>query len=128
MSGAGARGLMQLLPSTARLVSSYKRPDLSQQLFDVSTNVALGGAFYRQLLDRYQNNRVLTLAAYNAGPMRVKRWRSDSGMAAPQWIESIPYRETREYVKSVLAYNVVYRAMNNVPASLFNRNELEEQY
>lgn len=128
VSGAGARGLMQLLPSTARRVSPYKQPDLSQQLFDVKTNVALGGAFYRQLLDRYQNNRVLTLAAYNAGPLRVKRWRSDPGMTAPQWIESIPYPETREYVKSVLAYNVVYRAMNQAPASLFNRSELEQRY
>lgn len=128
LSGAGARGLMQLLPSTARRVASRKQRDLSQQLFDVEANVALGGAFYRQLLDRYNNNRVLTLAAYNAGPSRVKRWRTDEGLSAPRWVETIPYTETREYVKSVLAYNLVYRAMNNAPASLFNRGELEERY
>jgi soluble lytic murein transglycosylase len=128
VSGAGARGLMQLLPSTAQRFSSLKRNDLSQQLFDVKTNVALGSAYYRQLLDRYSNNRVLTLAAYNAGPQRVRRWRTDSGLSAPQWVETIPFRETRDYVKSVLAYNVVYRAMNNAPASLFNRNELEDRY
>jgi soluble lytic murein transglycosylase len=128
ISGAGARGLMQLMPATARRMAPYRRSDPSQQLFDVKTNVAIGGAYYRQLLDRYSNNRVLTLTAYNAGPMRVKRWRSDNGMTAPQWVESIPFRETREYVKSVLAYNVVYRAMNKAPASLFNRIELEEQY
>ncbi len=130
-SGAGARGLMQLLPSTARSVAPYRsRRDLSQRLFDVETNVALGGAYYRQLLDNYGNNRVLTLAAYNAGPHRVRRWtnRKNPTMTAPQWVESLPFEETRDYVKGVLSYNVVYRSLGNAPASLFNRDELERRY
>jgi len=131
VSGAGARGLMQLLPSTARLVDPALRgKNLSQHLFDVNTNVELGGAYYRQLLDDHNNNRLLTLAAYNAGPHRVRRWLSTEGegLSAPQWVESIPFKETRNYVQAVLAYNVVYRQMSRVPASLFNADELAQRY
>ena len=131
VSGAGARGLMQLMPSTARLVEpSLRGKNLSQKLFDVTTNVELGGAYYRQLLDNHDNNRLLTLAAYNAGPHRVRRWLSTEGegLSAPQWVESIPFKETREYVQAVLAYNVVYRQMNRTPVSLFNKSELARRY
>ena len=128
VSGAGAKGLMQLMPSTARSVArSLQQRDLSKELFEVDSNVALGGAYYRQLLDRYNNNRVLSLAAYNAGPHRVTRWLNDESDKLPvvQWIETIPFRETRAYVQGVLAYNVVFRKLRNQPAQLLTQAEME---
>ncbi len=131
VSGAGARGLMQILPSTARLIDPKLRGrNVSTHLFDVDNNVNLGGTYYRQLLDDHDNNRLLTLAAYNAGPHRVRRWLSKDGegLSAAQWVVSIPFKETREYVQAVLAYNVVYRAMANEPVSLFKDNERKQRY
>jgi soluble lytic murein transglycosylase len=128
VSGAGAKGLMQLMPATARSVArSLQQSDLSTELFEVDTNVALGGAYYRQLLDRYNKNRVLSLAAYNAGPHRVTRWLNDEPDKLPvvQWIETIPFRETRAYVQGVLAYNVVFRKLRNQPAQLLTPAEME---
>lgn len=128
VSGAGAKGLMQLMPSTARSVArSLQQRNLSKELFEVDSNVALGGAYYRQLLDRYNNNRVLSLAAYNAGPHRVTRWLNEGPEKLPvvQWIETIPFRETRAYVQGVLAYNVVFRRLRNQPAQLLTPAEME---
>jgi soluble lytic murein transglycosylase len=103
---------------------------LSKNLYDVEANVTLGGAYYRQLLDSYAGNRVLTLAAYNAGPHRVKRWRNKAAerVSVEQWVESIPFRETREYVQGVLAYNVVYNGLRQKFAPLFNELEAQARY
>jgi soluble lytic murein transglycosylase len=128
VSGVGAKGLMQLMPATARSVArSLQQRDLSQELFEVDSNVALGGAYYRQLLDRYHNNRVLSLAAYNAGPHRVTRWLNDEPdkLSVVQWIETIPFRETRAYVQGVLAYNVVFRKLRNQPTQLLTAAEID---
>jgi soluble lytic murein transglycosylase len=130
-SSAGARGLMQLMPATARSVASeLGDKDLSRNLFDVENNVALGSAYYRQLLDQYQDNRIFTLAAYNAGPHRVSRWRNPagSGLSVYQWVETIPFRETREYVQGVLAYNVVYRELRKQPVTLLTEAERTAVY
>jgi soluble lytic murein transglycosylase len=110
-SPRGARGLMQLMPSTGRRVARSVGVPLKRrsELFDPALNVKLGTAYFRRLLDRTQGNHVLALGAYNAGPQRVKAWRPQSGsVSADVWIENIAYTETREYVKSVLAYTVVY--------------------
>lgn len=130
-SGAGARGLMQLLPSTAkRTARSLGQYNLSADLYQVEANIALGGAYYRQLLDSHGDNRVLSLAAYNAGPHRVKSWLKDTGktMDVYQWVETIPFRETRDYVQGVLAYNVVYDRLRNGSQSLFRDVELAMRY
>ena len=130
-SGVGARGLMQLMPATARSVAKgLGDSTLSKNLYDVEANVTLGGAYYRQLLDSYAGNRVLTLAAYNAGPHRVKRWRNKAKdrVSVELWIESIPFRETREYVQGVLAYNVVYNGLRQNSAPLFNELEAQARY
>jgi len=111
-SPAGARGLMQIMPATgAAVAASLKVPHSSARLFEVEHNVRLGSAYYRQLLDRFDGNRVFALAAYNAGPHRVDRWRHKAGEGLPVdlWIETIPYQETRNYVQAVLAYNVVFQ-------------------
>jgi soluble lytic murein transglycosylase len=73
------------------------------------------------------NNRVKALAAYNAGPSRVVRW-TQKEMAVDQWVDSIPFGETREYVQAVLAYLVIYRARAERPASLLTASERETLY
>jgi soluble lytic murein transglycosylase len=111
-SPVGARGLMQLMPATAKEVAaSLGQGDGSADLFEVEFNVLLGSAYYRQLLDRYGGNRAFALAAYNAGPHRVDRWRHPPGEGVPVdiWVDTIPYKETREYVQAVLFYNVVFQ-------------------
>jgi len=111
-SPVGARGLMQIMPATGEAVAtSLQQPHRASDLFDVGHNVLLGSAYYRQLLDRFDGNRVFALSAYNAGPHRVERWRhaNREGVPVEVWIETIPYLETRNYVQAVLAYNVVFQ-------------------
>lgn len=130
-SPVGARGLMQLMPGTARQVArQLKAPQLTTNLYDVQANITLGGAYYGQLKNSYKGNRVLTLAAYNAGPHRVRAWRSKKGhdVSVLQWVEAIPFRETRDYVKNVLTYNVVYQNLNGLDTTLFNDVELNTAY
>ena len=111
-SPAGARGLMQLMPATAKEVASkhkirYRRRN---QLFDPNINIHLGSQYYRDVLRRFSGNRILATAAYNAGPHRVKRWLKKSAQTLPfdAWVETIPYKETRQYVQNVLAFAVIY--------------------
>ena len=93
-------------------------------------NVLLGSAYYRQLLDRFDGNRVYALTAYNAGPHRVDRWRSKKGEGLPVdlWIATIPYRETRNYVQAVLSYNVVFQYLQGDPHSLLTPEERQARY
>jgi soluble lytic murein transglycosylase len=110
-SAADARGLMQLLPGTGMLVA--KKLGLPWQggesLYDPATNIRLGTAYMRQMLDRYQGKAYVAIAAYNAGPAPVERWYAARGGLDPDFfVESIPWKETREYVSRVLAFSVVY--------------------
>ncbi len=124
-SPKGARGLMQLMPSTGKRVARSVGVRLKRrsQLFDPALNVKLGTAYFRRLLDRTEGNHVLALGAYNAGPHRVEDWRPQSGsVPADVWIENIAYTETREYVKRVLAYTVVYEhRLGKAPTPLSRR-------
>ncbi|MFV0278554.1 MAG: transglycosylase SLT domain-containing protein, partial [Parahaliea sp.] len=111
-SAVGARGLMQIMPPTGRQVAAGLGVRSSNgALYQVEHNVMLGSAYYRELLDRFGGNRVFALAAYNAGPHRVDRWRHKAGKTLPVdvWTETIPYRETRNYVQRVLEYNTVFQ-------------------
>ena len=111
-SSAGARGLMQLLPETARRIAKaagvrYAGP---ATLDDPESNVLLGTAYLRRLLDRVDGHPALASASYNAGPHRVDEWLAESGKREPVlWVDLIPYAETRQYVKRVLEYRIVYR-------------------
>lgn len=109
-SSADARGLMQILPKTGQQVSQRIGASPTASLYDIDNNVRLGSAYYRELLDRFDGNRPLALAAYNAGPGRAGSWRNSGDERVPVdvWVETLPYRETRDYVKAVLAYNVVF--------------------
>ncbi|MDE0691152.1 MAG: transglycosylase SLT domain-containing protein [Gammaproteobacteria bacterium] len=111
VSRAGARGLMQLMPATARIVARRIRAARPSEadLFDPEVNIRLGSNHLAFLMDRYDGHRALVFAAYNAGEHRSDRWkRKASGMPTEAWIERIPFRETRDYVKSVLAFQHVY--------------------
>lgn len=111
-SPVGARGLMQVMPATGRQVAkSINTSHSSADLYEIDHNVMLGSAYYRQLLDRFNGNRILALTAYNAGPHRVDRWRNapEASLPVDIWVETIPFKETRNYVQAVLAYNVVFQ-------------------
>jgi soluble lytic murein transglycosylase len=116
VSRAGARGLMQLMPGTARATARMIRVKYSRKrLTDPKYNTALGRAHLRTLLEAFDGSYVLSLAAYNAGKHRVKRWLKDYGDprhpdADPiDWVESIPFEETRNYVQRVLEGVQIYR-------------------
>ncbi len=116
VSSSGARGLMQLMPASARLdAREASLPYRPQALMtDTSYNMQLGMTEYRSHLDRFGGSWVLAIAAYNAGPNNAKRWLAANGdprLTDPiDWIEQIPYGETRNYVQRVLENAEVYRA------------------
>jgi soluble lytic murein transglycosylase len=109
-SGAGALGLMQLMPGTARDLATalHRRPPERTDLLDPVRNIDLGSNYLAQMRDRF-GHAALATAAYNAGPRRVERWRPRDCTAADLWISAIPFEETRTYVERVLAYRIIYR-------------------
>ena len=123
-SSAGAVGLMQLMPATAKLVAkeyNIPRPS-SSELTDPGTNIALGTGYLRMMLDDLADHAVLATAAYNAGPHRVKRWMPAGALDADIWVELIPFKETRQYVQRVMAYAAIYdRRLGGEPVRLSTR-------
>lgn len=110
-SSAGARGLMQLMPGTARQVAKTLGMRLqSRDLYKADTNIELGSNYLKQLLARFDGNMILATAAYNAGPQKVDAWLRTQPRALPYdvWIETLPFHETRNYVQNVLAFAVIY--------------------
>ena len=116
-SPAGATGLMQLMPATAKAMA--EELDLAwtpSLLTDPSQNMALGAHYYRKLLNRYDGAHLLALSAYNAGPSRTQAWLKDFGdprtgiIAAEDWIDALTIGETRLYVQRVLTNILLYRA------------------
>ncbi|MDN3516999.1 transglycosylase SLT domain-containing protein [Aquisalimonas lutea] len=110
-SRAGALGLLQVMPATGRRVARDLGLSLpsAADLLDPATNARLGAAYLRQMLERFDGNVILAAAAYNAGPRRAQQWAEDNaGQPAAVWIENITYGETRDYVKSVLAFRAVF--------------------
>ncbi|MFH1803453.1 MAG: lytic transglycosylase domain-containing protein [Pseudomonadota bacterium] len=117
VSHAGARGLMQIMPATAvRLAQSLKLDyEVDRLTADPAFNIQLGREYLSWLLDRWNGEEILTIASYNAGPTRVREWINEYGdprdpdVDAIDWIEMIPYKETRNYVQRVLEGTYVYR-------------------
>lgn len=133
-SPAGARGLMQLMPGTAK-DSAKKIAGINyysaDQLYDPKINIQLGTYYLDHVYERFEHNRILASAAYNAGPNRVSRWLSESNdrLDAIAFIESIPFTETRNYVKSVLVYDYIYQlVLQNKPTNILTDNELSKKY
>lgn len=118
-SSVGALGLMQLLPATAREVARHMRWDFSVRhlITKPQVNIRLGAQYIGRLLDSHNGNFILAVAAYNAGPGRVRSWLRTLGKPGPStderidWIELIPYAETRNYVQRVLEALEVYRRL-----------------
>lgn len=136
-SPVGASGYMQLMPATAKETAQMigmKDYKSRTQLTEGVINVQLGTAYFEMLLKRYNGNRILATAAYNAGPHRVDSWkgkqqgRAEQGLQMDSWIETIPYKETRNYVQNVLAYNVIYQHILDKPQEFFNNTELNARY
>ncbi|MGB0495916.1 MAG: transglycosylase SLT domain-containing protein, partial [Kangiellaceae bacterium] len=119
-SSAGAKGLMQLTHNTAKRV--YRKNKItvkeayrhSSQLLHADTNIELGIAHLGELLKEYNGHPILATAAYNAGSHKVKQWLKENKVSDPiTWIEQIPYKETREYVKNVLTYQEIYSQLTD---------------
>ena len=112
MSSAGALGLMQVMPATAKKVAEKAHIDYThqKQLFSAAKNIEIGSAFLNNLASIYNNHPILMAAAYNAGPKQVKNWLNNHKAAEIDiWIETLPWRETRNYLKNVMAFYAVYQ-------------------
>jgi soluble lytic murein transglycosylase len=123
-SGVGASGLMQVMPATARWTA--KKIGLAgftpDQLSDRDTNITIGTAYLKLALDDFAGSMPLAAAAYNAGPGRPRSWRNGPVLDAAIWAENVPFSETRDYVKKVLANTTTYAAiLTGKPQSLRER-------
>ena len=123
-STVGASGLMQLMPATARWVA--KKIGLKNfnqsQVNDTETNVLLGTTYMRLVMESLDNHPVLASAAYNAGPGRARKWRADRPLEGAIYAESIPFNETRDYVKKVMSNSVYYSTLfDGKPQSIKSR-------
>jgi soluble lytic murein transglycosylase len=131
-SPVGARGIMQIMPSTAKYTA--KKYKLSYQgskdLYQVGKNIEIGSHYLDGLLEQYDNNRIFALAAYNAGPNRVKTWRerTQGKLDAYAFIEAIPFNETRGYVQNILMFETYYRELLGVDGAFLNQHELNAKY
>jgi peptidoglycan lytic transglycosylase len=132
VSSAGARGMMQLMPGTAREVAGKLglRYDFGGLTGDPSYNMMLGTSYLSTLLDQWGGNVPLAVASYNAGAGNVRKWIAANGdprlpgADIVRWIEAIPFTETRNYVQRVLENAVVYDAISPQRASGADRNRL----
>lgn len=133
-SPSGAKGLMQLMPGTAK--ESAKKIALqnynsAEQLYEPQINIQLGSYYLDYVYQLFSQNRILASAAYNAGPNRVRYWLQETAdnLDAIAFIESIPFTETRNYVKNVLVYDYIYQLiLKNKPQGILDINELQQNY
>ncbi len=121
-SHVGARGVMQVMPATAKLIARRYKIKYSQKKLsnDPAYNVSLGAIYITERLREASGSYIKTIAGYNAGPGRVRQWVRKFGDPSRNvdpidWIERIPFHETRTYVKKVLANMQVYRALLGNP-------------
>jgi len=126
-SSAGAMGLMQLMPGTAR--QTARKSGITHHdsyLYDPEYNINLGSQYLNELLGQFNGNRILAAAAYNAGPHRVTKWIKRAPLELPfdVWIETIPFKETRGYVQNVLAFSVIYAYRLGQDAELVTESEI----
>ncbi|RRJ84648.1 transglycosylase SLT domain-containing protein [Aestuariirhabdus litorea] len=130
-SSAGALGLLQLMPSTARQVARQAKFTYhgKRDLLNPETNIQLGSRYLAQLLEQFGGNRVLATAAYNAGPSRVRQWLANTGtLPFDIWIETIPFEETRQYVQNVLSFSLIYRDKLGANPQLLTMEEISHDY
>ena len=125
VSRVGALGLMQLMPSTGMDVASRLGLTLLQPklLLEPATNLTLGSTYMRDMLQRFGGSEPLATAAYNAGTARVASWLPDTGeLPADVWVDTIPFTETRNYVRRVMGHTVIFDwRLNGVPQRISTR-------
>jgi tetratricopeptide (TPR) repeat protein len=113
LSRSSAYGLMQIIPSTGNVIAKELGIDLASDinlLFDPDTNLTFGCFFLKRLLDKFEHNMVYALASYNAGPEAVLRWQKSFGhLEIDEFIENIPFSETRDYVKRIMKNYWIYK-------------------
>ena len=112
VSSAGAHGLMQVMPATAQSISKLDKIAYSdkKQLFSSQMNINIGVAYLQQLAKRYDKNPLLMIAAYNAGPKQVAYWlKNHPPKEIDIWIETLPWYETRNYLKNIISFYAVYQ-------------------
>ena len=112
MSAVGARGLMQIMPETGKEIARELNDSwqTANSLFIPDINIRYGTFYFKRLLNQFVGHFALATAAYNAGPSRVNKWLSTKrSLPADVWVETIPFKETRKYVSSVLAYTIIYQ-------------------
>ncbi len=115
---------MQLMPPTGRLTARKLNMPIrnNRALLNIENNLRLGVSYLKEVLGRNNGNQVLATASYNAGPNRVNSWLPDKTLDADIWVETIPYGETRDYVKNVMSYTTVYdHRLGSRPARLQER-------
>lgn len=132
-SPVGASGLMQIMPGTAtHTVKMFSIPGYSSpsQLLQPDTNINIGTSYLQYVYQQFDNNRIFASAAYNAGPGRVRSWLGNSAgrIDAVAFVESIPFSETRGYVKNVLAYDAYYRHFMGQKDTLLSDAEWQRRY
>jgi soluble lytic murein transglycosylase len=117
-SGVGATGLMQIMPTTARWIARKLglRDYRAEFLEQLDTNLLLGMYYMKNMLTSLEGSPVLASAAYNAGPGRARRWRADAPMEGAIYVETIPFDETRDYVKKVMSNTMYYAQEFGTPA------------
>ncbi|MBO1256603.1 transglycosylase SLT domain-containing protein [Alteromonas sp. 5E99-2] len=133
VSSANARGLMQLLPSTATFLLNsggivkpeferkMKRKTVRYELFKGASNIEFGASYLNYLERKVGSSDVLKMASYNAGWQKVMQWLPEKDdVPIDIWIDTIPFKETREYVKAILAYQLIYDWQRNQPTNRFN--------
>ncbi len=128
-SRVGARGLMQLMPATAKAVARRHGVSLGStaSLSKPDLNIHLGTAYLGEMIQRFNGNQAYASAAYNAGPGRVNQWLQSRGeLPLDVWIETIPYDETRQYVQNVLSFRVIYRQQDKQKVALFSQQEFSQ--
>jgi soluble lytic murein transglycosylase len=123
-SSVGAAGLMQVMPATARWTAKHlgMQGFRTDQLNRTDVNIAIGTGYLKVVLDHFQGHLALAAAAYNAGPSRARKWRQGPTLDGAIWAENVPFTETRDYVKKVLANATVYGViLSSTPIGLVDR-------
>jgi soluble lytic murein transglycosylase len=109
-------GLMQLMPKTAKQIAAEIKVGWSNDynLLSPTINIQFGSAYFKKLLNQFDGNVILATAAYNAGSLKARSWLpKNQSLPADIWIETIPYKETRGYVASVIMYTLIYQQRLN---------------
>lgn len=117
LSPAGARGLMQIMPATGKMLAKQQQVPYASDavLHNPKMNIQLGTAYLKDLKKRSYDHPVIATSAYNAGPSRTSHWLPSESTPVDIWVDTLPYRETRDYIKNVMTFTAIYRNALGLP-------------